>query len=92
MKRTFTHRPSISERARAALVLSLVGLMMAGALVSSYQTAAYFCLLLACAALLLSQLLGDRGFLILAVALLFGSLVLFTAPAGPVAAQLSALL
>lgn len=92
MKRTFTHRPSISERARAALVLSLVALMMMGALVTSYQTAGYFCLLLATAALLLSQLLGDKGFLILALALLLGSLVLFTSPSAPLAVRLSAML
>ena len=92
MKRTFTHRPSISERSRAVLVLMLVGLMMGAALITSYQTAGFFCLLLAGAALLLSQLLADKGFLILALALLLGSLVLFTSPSGPLAAQLSALL
>ncbi|MBT9394431.1 hypothetical protein KLP40_14765 [Hymenobacter sp. NST-14] len=92
MKRTFTHRPSISERARTVLVLGLVGLMMTGALITSYETAGYLCLLLAGAAWMLSQLLGDKGFLILAAALLLGSLVLFTSPSGRLAAQLSALL
>lgn len=81
MKRPLPHLPFIvSDRARAALALVLVVLMLLGALVCSYQTAGYLCLLLAGAALTLSQLLNDKGFLILTTAQLFGSLILFTSP------------
>lgn len=82
MKRTFTHRPSVSDRSRAVLVISLAVLMVLSPLITSCSTAAYFCLLLAGSAFLLSRLLGDRGFYILAAALLLGSLALFTAPSG----------